>query len=106
MGYVALDLLVRKTEVDNVDDCAGIPRLAGCVRGVRPLDYEQWSQELRLASLQDATIDWQLGVYWFDANGTTNFHLSAPVVSPIPLNDYSARSEETHTRPSPSWCIR
>jgi hypothetical protein len=32
-----------RSEVRDLDDCAGTPMLRGCVRGVRPLEYDQWS---------------------------------------------------------------
>ncbi len=83
-----------RSEVRNVDDCAGSPRLAGCIRSVLPLRFDQWSQELRLAST-DSTIDWLVGVYWFDGGSTTNFRLYAPVLNSEPLNDYAATADET-----------
>jgi len=84
-----------RSEVHNVDDCAGSPRLAGCVRSVSPLHSEQWSQELRLASPADAAIEWLGGVYWFDGSRNTDFRLYAPVLNPDPLDDYTATTEET-----------
>ncbi len=79
----------------NLDDCAGVPMLAGCVRGVRPLRYEQLSQELRLESRAGDSLHWLAGLYYFDGAESQNFHLSVSSVAPVPINNFTATSDET-----------
>ena len=78
----------------DLDDCAGVPMLAGCVRGVRPLRYEQISQEFRLESRTGASFDWLVGAYYVNGAELQNFHLSLAAV-PVPVNDYTATADET-----------
>ena len=91
-GRVQLTLLSGYVyhEANALDDCAGIPPLAGCERGVHPDSDRQWSQEIRLSSTENGTLDWLLGVYWLDVEALTNFRLQ--LLTPQPLNDYSAAS--------------
>jgi iron complex outermembrane receptor protein len=77
-----------------LDDCAGIPQLRGCVRGVRPLQSEQRSQELRLESVGDDSFDWLAGVFYYNADQTQRMHLSVPSIAPVPVNDFTATSRE------------
>ena len=52
-------------EVRNVDDCAGMPVLQGCVRSALPDESEQWSQEFQLAVAGRGAIDGLLGAYHY-----------------------------------------
>jgi iron complex outermembrane receptor protein len=79
----------------GLDDCAGVPMLAGCVRGVRPLRYTQRSQEIRVESKADGSFDWIAGLFWFDGVESAKFHYSNPSVAPIPINDYTATADES-----------
>ena len=83
-----------QNDTRSQDDCAGLPQLRGCVRGVRPATYEQWSQEIHLGSPVSASWDWLIGLFFLDAQASTNFHFSAPLLAPGPINDYSATSKE------------
>ena len=78
----------------DLDDCAGTPMLAGCVRGVRPLRYEQSSQEFRLESRAGETFDWLVGAYYVNGAERENFHLRVAAV-PIPINNLTATVDET-----------
>jgi iron complex outermembrane recepter protein len=69
--------------------------LQGCVRGVRPLRYDQRSQELRLESTADEMYRWLLGLFYFDADDTERFQFSVPGIAPVPINDYTATKDET-----------
>lgn len=79
----------------DVDDCAGLPQLQGCVRGVQPLRYEQRSQELRLESTANDALEWLVGVFYLNADEDTNFRFQSPLLAPVPINDYSAASDES-----------
>lgn len=63
-----------ENEVRDFDDCAGKPEFAGCVRSSDPVKYEQWSQEIRLASQRNARFDWLLGAYYFNGDASTPFY--------------------------------
>ncbi|HET9693170.1 MAG TPA: TonB-dependent receptor [Steroidobacteraceae bacterium] len=82
-----------RSSTENLDDCAGMPTLQGCVRG-GTLGYEQWSQEFQLLLHGTGPIDGLLGLYYFDADGVDDFDQFIPFVFPNPLNDTS-RSRET-----------
>lgn len=77
-----------------LDDCAGVPQLPGCVRGVSPLRYEQYSQELRLESRTGDDFHWLAGVYYGDAAESQNYRLNL-ATAPVPINNYTATSDET-----------
>jgi len=74
-------------EVRNVDDCAGMPVLQGCVRSALPDESEQWSQEFQLAVVGTGAIDGLLGAYYSDADSTLAFYQLLPLVNPEPLAD-------------------
>jgi iron complex outermembrane recepter protein len=100
LGYQADDVVLRsvtgyaRSVTRDVDDCAGVPPLAGCVRSVQPLRYEQYSQELRLESHGEDPVDWLAGLYYFESHELQDFELSL-ASQPLPVNDYRARSEDT-----------
>ena len=97
LGFASLHSVTghARNEVSGRDDCAGIPPLQGCVRGVRPARHDQWSHELRLAARAGASVDWLIGAYFFDADGSTNFHFTRPLLSQQPINDATWTSDET-----------
>ncbi len=78
----------------DLDDCAGVAELPGCVRGVRPLRYRQYSQELRLESRADDSFDWLLGAYYVDGAESQNFHLKL-AAPPVPIFNYTENSNES-----------
>jgi iron complex outermembrane receptor protein len=100
LGYEVDGVVLRsvtgyaRSVTRDVDDCAGIPQLAGCVRSVQPLRYEQYSQELRLESHGEGSVDWLAGLYYFESHELQNFALSL-ASQPLPVNDYRATSDET-----------
>ena len=77
----------------NLDDCAGVAELPGCVRGVRPLRYEQYSQEFRLESRLGDSLDWLLGAYYVDGAQSQNFHLRL-ATPPAPIFNFTEISDE------------
>ena len=81
-----------RSRTDNLDDCAGEPRLQGCVRG-GTLGYDQWSQEIQLLLHGSGPIDGLVGIYYFDADAADDFDQFIPLVNPNPLNDYSVSRE-------------
>jgi iron complex outermembrane recepter protein len=97
LGFATLHAVTgyARSEVRDLDDCSGLPFLRGCVRGVRPASYDQWSQEIRFASNGGATLDWLVGGYFFDSAAAIDFHQFLPVVNPNPLNASHSTSEET-----------
>jgi iron complex outermembrane recepter protein len=84
-----------RSHIRNLDDCAGIPFLQGCVRGSRPLRRSQWSQEFQLAWHGTGPVDGLVGAYVLDANRSDDFHTTLPQVSPDPVNDYRATLDES-----------
>ncbi len=78
----------------GLDDCAGLPFLTGCVRGLEPSEYEQLTQEIRLGSASEVGRDWLLGLFLLDAHERSHFHQTVPFISPSPVNDYVATLDE------------
>ncbi len=97
LGYAALRSITGygSSEVDDLDDCAGIPILLGCVRGALPGQHDQWSQEIQLVSQAGTTVDWLIGAYYYEEESFVHFYLLTPVANPIPRNDRNSTSEET-----------
>lgn len=79
----------------DVDDCAGIAILAGCVRSALPIRHEQFSQEFRLLSGNDATVDWIVGVYHYDDDASRVYFQLTPVIDPRPTSDSFTTTSET-----------
>jgi iron complex outermembrane receptor protein len=86
-------------ETNGLDDCQGLPMLSGCTRGGIPLLYEQWSQELQLASTDAERIDWLVGLNYFSSDSREHFFQLLPLLNPRPLVD--ARSTEDDT----AWAV-
>ena len=84
-----------RSKVDDLDDCAGMPMLLGCVRSALPGKHDQWSQEIQVVSQGDASVDWLVGAYYYDDETSQDFYLLVPVASPIPRNDRNSTSKET-----------
>ncbi|MGD8340587.1 MAG: TonB-dependent receptor, partial [Gammaproteobacteria bacterium] len=71
----------------DVDDCAGSPAMAACVRGVDPLRYEERSQEIRVESDPDASTQWVVGTVHYNSDQVQHFHLTLPNIAPVPLEN-------------------
>ena len=84
-----------RNETRAVDDCAGLPVLQGCQRGLDPSVYEQWSQEFRLESSESENFDWVLGLYLFRADASERFYTIIPAFGARPVSDYRAKSTES-----------
>ena len=89
LGFASLRSITgyARSEVRNVDDCAGLPILQGCVRSALPNEFNQWSQELQLLFPQSGAYEGILGAYYSDAETSAVFYQVWPVVSAQPLND-------------------
>jgi iron complex outermembrane receptor protein len=77
-----------RSEVRNVDDCAGRPELAGCVRAALPNEFEQWSQELQLVIPGSRGISGIVGAYYSDSESELAFLFMQPALAP-PLRNNS-----------------
>ena len=83
-----------RSDVRNLDDCAGLPILAGCVRSVMPSRHKQVSQELRLASGSDSRLEWLAGLYYYDDDASRVYYQFTPVIDPDPTHDSVSTSSE------------
>ncbi len=99
LGFAQLHSITgyAHSKVSGLDDCAGIqPVFNDCVRGVDPLTYEQWSQEIQLISNGGAAFDWLIGANFFSGDESRNFHLTLPFFSPVKRIDLSSSSETAY----------
>jgi iron complex outermembrane receptor protein len=96
LGYAQLHSITgyARSKVNGLDDCAGSPILEGCTRGVDPLDYDQWSEEIQLISNGDASFNWLVGANFFSNQESEEFFLSVPFFPPVPQNDATATAED------------
>lgn len=83
-----------RNEVNDRDDCAGLPFLAGCIREILPGKHRQFSQEIHLASQPDAAVGWLLGANYFSADVSTHFFQFTPVLNPLPTINALSTSDE------------
>lgn len=79
-----------KSLTRNLDDCGVVVGLPSCVRGARPDDHAQWSQEFHLVSLPKARNQWIVGAYYLENDSYTRFYTDVPLRLPFPINDYVA----------------
>lgn len=79
-GYV-------RSDVRNLDDCAGEDFLAGCVRSSDPNDFDQWSQEIQLVFTRSGSLEGIVGAYYSDADAELGFAQLLPEIHLQPLND-------------------
>ncbi|MDX1481486.1 MAG: TonB-dependent receptor [Woeseiaceae bacterium] len=84
-----------RSEVKNVDDCAGIPVLQGCIRRLLPGRHRQWSQELRLSRHDGERLEWQAGLYFYDDVAERHFYQVTPVTDQNPTRDHVRYNSET-----------
>ena len=84
-----------RNKVRDVDDCAGLPILSGCVRSALPSRHEQFSQEVRLVSPPGETVDWIIGAYYYDDDAWRNYYELKPVIDPQPTTDSVWTSAES-----------
>lgn len=97
LGFANLHFVtgIAQSELHNLDDCAGTPMLQGCVRGYRPSQYEQWSQEIRLVARPGSRFEWIVGANYFDGDASTDAYQLIPMLNAQPLNDSHSTSAET-----------
>jgi iron complex outermembrane receptor protein len=104
--------------IRDLDDCAGSPLLAGCVRSALPSRHHQWSQELQLASKGRETngggkLDWLVGAYLSGDDAWRNYYQFTPASGPTPrFNHHTMSGESTRAvfgqatwRPGEHWRI-
>jgi len=84
-----------RSEVNDKDDCAGLPFLAGCIREVSPGKHSQWSEELQLISSSDSSVDWLVGANYYKESGSTHFYLLVPTVDTNPQNNWFSTSDNS-----------
>jgi len=86
-----------QSEVNNIDDCAGLPVLSNCIRTLLPGRHRQLSQELRLASQGGVAVDWQVGLYAYDDDTARDYYQLIPARGPEPtLDNYTTGAETTY----------
>jgi iron complex outermembrane receptor protein len=98
LGFATLRSITgyASSEVHDLDDCAGIPILHNCVRGVMPANHDQWSQEFQLVSQGANAVEWIVGAYYYEDRAYNNFYILRPVLDPNPsVNRFSASEETT-----------
>ena len=79
----------------NVDDCAGLPILSGCVRSVLPARHAQLSQEIRFVSRAEGPVEWLVGASYYDHDASRNYFQLTPVIDPAPTINGVTDSDET-----------
>jgi iron complex outermembrane receptor protein len=86
-----------RSEVHDVDDCAGVPILQGCVRSADPLIADQVSQEFQLVLRDAGPVQAIVGANYFAGESRGRFRQHIPVVNDDPLTDGHTNTEETAT---------
>ena len=85
-----------RSKVNNIDDCAGIPVLSGCIRSLLPGRHRQLSQELRVDAEPGGPVDWLVGLYAYEDDSTRDYYQLTPVTGPEPTFDnYTVSGERT-----------
>ena len=82
------------SETRDVDDCAGLLFLTGCVRGALPLRHRQWSEELQLISAGGKTLDWLLGAYFYEDDSWRDY-FEIVRFGLAPRHDFHSTSDES-----------
>jgi iron complex outermembrane receptor protein len=97
LGFASLRSITgyARSEVRNVDDCAGTPELLGCVRSALPDAFDLWSQEVQLLFPRSGSLEGVLGAYFADDDGATAFYQLVPQDSPQPYYDNYSTSSGT-----------
>lgn len=97
LGFATLRAVTgyARSDVRDLDDCAGIPALEGCVRGTGPASFDQWSQEIQLLLGGKDRVGGVVGVHYFEADSAVDFRQFLPSINPSPLNDSHNTERET-----------
>ena len=97
LGFATLHSVTgyAKNEINDVDDCAGMPFLGGCIRSLMPGKHDQLSQELRLNSTGGTSVDWIVGAYYYDDRQSRDYFQFTPVINPNPTTDSYTTATET-----------
>lgn len=97
LGFATLNAVSGYADATlrDVDDCAGIPALAGCVRSLLPGRHRQLSQEVRLVSPDGAAVGWIVGAYYYDDDASSDYFQFTPAINPRPTNDSFTTATET-----------
>lgn len=67
LDFATFTSITNQREIDFLFTRDGDGSNYDYIRGVQPVDFEQFSQEFRLTSNDDGDFDWMLGVYYFDS---------------------------------------
>jgi len=96
LGFAVLKSIsgYARSQVRNVDDCAGLPILLGCVRSVMPSRHEQLSQELRLGVSETGRVAWLVGAHYYQGDGLRAYYQLTPVIDPDPTSNNVSSSGE------------
>ncbi len=96
LGFATLRSVTgyARSEVRNVDDCAGIPVLRGCVRSGQPIEFDQLSQEFQLVFPRSGAVEGIVGAFYSDADEASAFYQLLPAVNAQPLSDNHSTGSE------------
>lgn len=96
-GFASLHSIsgYARSLVRDLDDCAGMPVLSGCIRSALPSKHEQVSQEFRLAPTSGGPFAWLAGLYFYDGDGFRHFYQFTPVINPVATIDRSTTTGES-----------
>jgi iron complex outermembrane receptor protein len=96
LGFATLRSITgfARSEVRNVDDCAGNPFLQGCVRAAQPNELEQWSQELQLVIPGSRNVSGIVGAYYADSDSSLDYMFFQPLLAPPLRNDNHSTSSD------------
>lgn len=67
LNFATFTSITNQREIDFLFNRDGENSDFDYIRGVQPVDFEQFSQEFRLTSTDEGDFDWMLGVYYFDS---------------------------------------
>lgn len=97
-GFATLHLVTgyASETTRDLDDCFGNARLTGCIRSMTPLKYDQWSQEIRLAS-HHGPLEWLVGGYYLNSDESRRYYQFVPARGSRPMNDYSSDTDRSAT---------
>jgi len=89
LGFATLNSITGFAgyKVRDLDDCAGLPILSGCVRSAMPARFRQASQELRLVSRADRPVTWLVGAHAYEDHKEEYYYQLTPVIDPNPTSD-------------------
>ena len=76
----------------QVNDRLVLPR--PCIDATNVGYNVEWSQELRLQSVQGAGMEWLVGLFYVDGDDETNYYVNIPAFGAVPLSDRHTRDRQ------------